>query len=153
MRMKETFLLLSLLAVPVAVSAQAMDHDHHQGQQQMPQMEKMQQMVQQMSQMHEELLGLQGHMDQMMVKGAQQAHHSQIKGVTEAMGQMAGQMHLAMVRMMEIAGGEAMHQDPAMHQDMEQWQEHMQKMTDGMEASLEVMRRMHTRSSEGGGGR
>ena len=66
---------------------------------------------------------------------------------------MAGQMHTAMMRMVEMTEGPAMQQDAAMHQDMEQLHEHMQGMTEGMESSIEVMQRMHTRMGGGEGGR
>lgn len=77
--------------------------------------------------------------------------HEQMRGVTEAMSQMAGQMRSALTRMTEMAEGPATHLGTAMHQDMEELHRHMQQMTEGMEASLEVLLRME-RGMEGGVG-
>ena len=54
-------------------------------------------------------------------------------------------------QMQQMGEGSAMHEDPAMHQDMEQLQGHMQNMTGGMEASIEVMQRLHKRMGGGNG--
>jgi hypothetical protein len=156
--------LVVSLAAPVWGSAQATGHQHHQGQQQMQQMEHMQhmqhmehmeQMIQRMGRMHEELQEMHhrlghsmGHM--MSMSEVEHLQHQHMRGMTEAMGQMAGQMRSAMTRMMEMAEGSATHPDAAMHQDMEELHGHMQQMTEGMEASLEVLLRME--KSMGGGG-
>jgi hypothetical protein len=146
-------LFLAALLAPALMSAQGMGHQHQQGQQQM---EPMQQMAERMAQMHQQIQGLQdlmghdmGRMAQMTE--AQHMQHQHMQGMTEAMGQMAGQMHSAMMRMIQMGEGPAMHEDPAMHQDMEQLQGHMQNLTEGMAASLEVMKRVHKRMGGGEG--
>jgi septation ring formation regulator EzrA len=155
MKKNGAFILVALLATPGLMSAQGMGHQHQQGRQQMHQMQEMDEMAQRMAQMHEQIQGLldlmghdMGRMNQMTE--AQHMQHQQIQGMTEAMGEVAGQMHSAMMRMIQLGEGPAMHEDLAMHQDMEQLRGHMQSMTEGMEAGLEVMQRVHKRMGGGG---
>lgn len=146
--------LALVMTVPAMGSAQTgMSHQRHQGQQQMMgQMQDMGQMMQQMAAMHEQLRGLQDRMGSMMQMGvpAHDMQHQQMRDMMGAMTETAGQMHMAMSRMAEMAGNPAMTAD--MHQDLQELQSHMQRMTEGMAAGIEVMKRLQDRMSGSHGG-
>lgn len=147
--------LAFMMAVPSLGSAQSgMGHQHQQGQQQMMrQTQRIGQMMQQIATIHEQLRGLQDRMGPIepmgqQIGGASHAmQHQQMRDMMGAVTEMAGQMHMALTSMVEMSGNPAMTAD--LHEDLQELGTHMQPITEGLAAGLEVMKRLHDRISGG----
>ncbi len=150
--------LMLTLAVPAVASAQSTGHQHQQGQHvqqmMMGQMAQMEQMVDQMARMHEQLRALQEHMSPMLqMNDTQRMQHQQMRGMIGAMTEMAGQMHVATTRMVDLARMVDTQGNAGMQRDLHELQTHMQRMIESMAASMELVKELYDEIAGGGGAR
>ena len=150
--------LAGLIVLLVGVTVYAQHMNHHQGMQ-----HQQMTMQQQMTHMHamsehmSDMMERSHHLSQMlgqMMENHQGAMHGQmgnLQQMSQSMGAMAQQMKANLTWCQEMLQDETMMKEPGMQQDISQYQEHMQKMSDQMEGALQNLEKMTKMLQKSGG--